>query len=103
MVHAGMWSDRTGICTAGTITTTVFMDELNGAGDGTGVLESICIVSAPCTATTRVIGAGSAPTGTCGVATTTTKLLVGSGDDIAALATICTDTGFLNGGQVQDG
>jgi len=92
MVDAGVSFASTGTCGGRTTTTTGSMAADSGVGEATAVLEYICIVTEPCTATTRVIGAGSAPTGISGGGITTTSLPDGPGaarSEYAAISTVC--------------
>jgi len=82
MVLAGTTCEPIGICTVGITTITTCMAGTSGCGDATDALVFICTVSAPCTETTKAIGAESERIGTCGDATTITSDHDGSGPTI---------------------
>jgi len=79
MAPGGIESVRIGICTGGITTIITCTDATNG--DGADSAASVCTSTdcEPCIETTKGTGAVCALTGTCGVVTTTTSDLVGSG------------------------
>jgi len=79
MALGGTTCAATGTCGEGITTTTTCTADTSGYGVVIGELVFICIGCEPCTATTRDTGVESGRTGTCGVATTTTSALAGSG------------------------
>lgn len=78
-VPGGNVSAVTGVCGGGIAPTIAFTDALAGSGIATDALVSTSTVAARSSATTRAGGARYAPTGTCGSASTTIVLRVGSG------------------------
>jgi hypothetical protein len=103
MALGGTMCAATGICTDGTTTTIICMADTSGCGDVSGESVFICIGCEPCIATTRDTGVESARIGTCGVATTTTSALAGSGADGVALAVTCTACASCGAGPVLAG
>lgn len=65
------------------------MDAFDGSGVDSVGSVCTCIVIEPCTAIIMVAGAACVPIGTCGVATTITGQLVGSGVAHVASVAIC--------------
>jgi len=103
MVHGGFLFVGTGSCIAEIITTTHTTVGHSGGGVDSAEWATTSIDCEPSIGTTRVIGARSDRTGTCGVATSTTSQTAGSGEGIVVLAVICTACASCAGGMVHDG
>jgi len=80
------------------------MADTDGLGADSGALVCICIDCAPCTGTTKGIGAECGHIGICGVVTIITKGHVGSGPTPTVVwADICIASGCTSVGMVADG
>jgi len=91
MVRVGTMFGATGICGVETITTISIMVGLDGSGADIGELACTCTACAHSTGIIKDIGAECVPTGICIGEITTTRDLVGSGDDTARLDVTCID------------
>jgi len=104
MVLVGTMSDPIGTCIVAITTIIICMADTSGPGVDTSALASICIVCAPCTVITKVIGAGFALTGTCGARTSTSSVLAGfGGTNTGKLGVICTGFACCGAGMAVDG
>jgi len=90
LVQNGCSSGATGSVSNVTASTTDCMHRRVGCGDPTSVSECTSTATAPCTTMSKVNGAVSGPTGTCGRRTIITEQPDGTGAQHGASDAICT-------------
>lgn len=103
MVLAGTVFALIGTFGARTTTTTTCMGRHVWCGVNSVAWEYISIATAPCTAISKVIGAVSDPTGTCGGKSISSSVQSGCGDGSVGLVGICIACGHFTILMVQNG